>query len=408
MNVPKLRFKEFDGEWEERKLIDNAEKVLDYRGKTPTKFGMNWGNEGYLVLSALNVKDGYIDKSIDAKYGNQELLERWMGDYRLVEGDVLFTTEAPLGNVAQVPDNNGYILNQRAVAFKTSNRTDNNFFARLLRSPRVQNILYANSSGGTAKGIGMKEFAKLTSYVPKIDEQKKIGLLFEKLDKKIQLQQQKIDLLQEQKKGFLQKMFPKVGETQPEIRFEGFTGGWEQCKLEEVANIFDGTHQTPKYKSTGVKFVSVENIATLETNKFISQEAYDKEYSKKQAKKGDVLMTRIGDIGTAKVIETEESLAYYVTLALLKPNKVDSDFLAWLISSPEVQRNIWKRTLHIAFPKKINLGEINKSEIMVPSNKEQTKIGVFFKKLNDTIALHQQKLDLYKEQKKGLMQQMFI
>ncbi|MGR5962524.1 restriction endonuclease subunit S [Bacillus paranthracis] len=102
-------------------------------------------------------------------------------------------------------------------------------------------------------------------------------------------------------------------------------------------------------------------------------------------------MTRIGDIGTAKVIETEESLAYYVTLALLKPNKVDSDFLVWLISSPEVKRNIWKRTLHIAFPKKINLGEINKIEMMVPNNEEQTKIGAFFKQLDDTIALHQQK-----------------
>ncbi|MGR5962525.1 hypothetical protein ACT7DN_19795 [Bacillus paranthracis] len=76
-------------------------------------------------------------------------------------------------------------------------------------------------------------------------------------------------------------MFPKAGETQPEIRFDGFAGDWEQRKLGEVANIFDGTHQTPKYTATGVKFVSVENIATLETNKFISQEAYDKEYSKK-------------------------------------------------------------------------------------------------------------------------------
>ena len=65
-------------------------------------------------------KNGYIDKQVEAKYGDQTLFERWMGKERLEKGDVVFTTEAPLGNVAQVPDDNGYILNQRAVAFKTS------------------------------------------------------------------------------------------------------------------------------------------------------------------------------------------------------------------------------------------------------------------------------------------------
>lgn len=196
-------------------------------------------------------------------------------------------------------------------------------------------------------------------------------------------------------------------DTLPEIRFPEFTDEWEQVKLKDVATVFDGTHQTPKYTESGVKFVSVENIKTLETEKYISQEAYDSEYSKKQAEKGDVLMTRIGDIGTAKVIETDEPLAYYVTLALLKPNEIDSSFLAWLISSPEVQRNIWKRTLHIAFPKKINLGEINQIEMNVPSLEEQTKIGTFFQNLDQLITLHQRKLDLLKETKKGFLQKMF-
>ena len=187
-----------------------------------------------------------------------------------------------------------------------------------------------------------------------------------------------------------------------------FCHAWEQCKLGDVAKVFDGTHQTPKYTDSGVKFVSVENIATLETTKYISEEAYEKEYSKKQAEKGDVLMTRIGDIGTAKVIETSEPLAYYVTLALLKPQSINSYFLAWLISSPGVQSNIWRRTLHIAFPKKINLGEINQVELMVPCNAEQQKIGAYFSKLDNLITLHQRKLDELNDYKKGLLQQMFV
>ena len=166
---------------------------------------------------------------------------------------------------------------------------------------------------------------------------------------------------------------------------------WEQRKLGEVADIFDGTHQTPKYTDSGIKFVSVENIATLETEKYISQKAYESEYSNKQAEKGDVLMTRIGNIGTPKLIEKDEPLAYYVTLALLKPKNIDSNFLTWGISSPKVQRNIWKLTLHIAFPKKINLGEINQVSISIPSINEQKKIGDFFKQLDSLIALHQRK-----------------
>ncbi|MGG3480018.1 restriction endonuclease subunit S [Peribacillus frigoritolerans] len=208
-SVPEVRFPGFTGDWEERKLLNNIEKVLDFRGKSPTKFGMKWGKSGYLVLSALNVKNGYIDKQVEAKYGNQALFERWMGKERLEKGDVVFTTEAPLGNVAQVPDDNGYILNQRAVAFKTSiEKTDNNFLAQLLRSPLFQTKLKTNASGGTAKGIGMKEFAKMSATIPvSVDEQTKIGNFFKQLDETIALHQRELDALKETKKAFLQKMF---------------------------------------------------------------------------------------------------------------------------------------------------------------------------------------------------------
>lgn len=206
---PEFRFDGFTDDWEQRKVIEQVEKVLDYRGKSPTKFDMSWGDSGYLVLSALNVKNGYIDKSVEAKYGDQELFDRWMGNERLEKGDVLFTTEAPLGNIAQVPDNNGYILNQRAVAFKTSSdKLDNNFLATLLSSPLFQDKLQANSSGGTAKGIGMKEFAKISTMLPiDIAEQKKIGLFFKDLDNLITLHQRKCDKLVEVKKYMLKNMF---------------------------------------------------------------------------------------------------------------------------------------------------------------------------------------------------------
>ncbi|WGE86314.1 restriction endonuclease subunit S [Actinobacillus equuli] len=192
----------------------------------------------------------------------------------------------------------------------------------------------------------------------------------------------------------------------PEIRFAGFTDDWEQRKLGEIADIFDGTHQTPRYTDKGIMFLSVENIKTLQSEKFISEDDFRKEF-KNIPKKGDILMTRIGDVGTVNVVTKNIPIAYYVSLALLKPKETHSYFLATAISSESVQADIWKRTLHIAFPKKINKSEIEKVEIQLPSLEEQTAIGNFFKQLDDTIASHQRALEKYQNLKISYLEKMF-
>lgn len=172
------------------------------------------------------------------------------------------------------------------------------------------------------------------------------------------------------------------------FRFPTFA--WEQRRLGDVADVYDGTHQTPQYKNEGIMFLSVENIKTLQSEKYISEEAFEKEF-KVRPKKGDVLMTRIGDIGTANVVESDEPIAYYVSLALLKKRKLNPFFLQASIHSPAMQSEIWKRTLHIAFPKKINKNEIANVPINFPSDEEQEQIGKFFYELDHLITLHQRK-----------------
>jgi len=206
---PKVRFTGYTDDWEQRKFFENIQNTIDCRGKTPKKLGMNWSNSGYLALSALNVKNGYIDPSVDAHYGNKELYKKWMGGRELQKGQVLFTTEAPMGNVAQVPDDKGYILSQRTIAFDVnSEKMTDVFLAILLRSPTVFNDLSALSSGGTAKGVSQKSLLGLKVVVPTtVYEQKKIGLFFQQLDDTIALHQKKLETYQELKKAMLQKMF---------------------------------------------------------------------------------------------------------------------------------------------------------------------------------------------------------
>ncbi|UXR69643.1 restriction endonuclease subunit S [Staphylococcus sp. IVB6246] len=192
----------------------------------------------------------------------------------------------------------------------------------------------------------------------------------------------------------------------PALRFPEFRDEWNQNKLSDVVNVYDGTHQTPKYTNEGIKFLSVENIKTLNSNKYISKEDFIKEF-KIHPEYGDILMTRIGDIGTPNIVNLKEPLAYYVSLALLKPININSYFLNSLILSPTVQNELWRKTLHIAFPKKINKNEIAKVLINYPTFNEQEKIGYFFSKLDRQIELEEEKLELLEQQKKGYMQKIF-
>jgi len=207
--VPEIRFKGFGGEWVEIGLLDSIERIIDFRGRTPKKLGLDWSTSGYRALSALNVKQGYIDFSIDSHFGDQELYDRWMTGSELHKDQVLFTTEAPMGNVAQVPNSDKYILSQRTIAFVVKNEViTEDFLATLLRSPKVFIGLSALSSGGTAKGVSQKNLANFNISLPKqLSEQSAIGSYFKKLDTLINQHQQQITKLNNIKQSCLSKMF---------------------------------------------------------------------------------------------------------------------------------------------------------------------------------------------------------
>ena len=177
--------------WEQRKLLDCILKITDFRGRTPKKLGMDWSESGYLALSALNVKDGYIDFDQDVHYGDQALYDKWMAGNELHQGQVLFTTEAPMGNVAQIPDNRRYILSQRTIAFDVVPKIiTENFLATILRTPAVFATLTALSSGGTAKGVSQKSLATVDITIPaNLEEQDRLASVFSGLDTLITLHQ---------------------------------------------------------------------------------------------------------------------------------------------------------------------------------------------------------------------------
>ncbi len=198
----------------------------------------------------------------------------------------------------------------------------------------------------------------------------------------------------------------------PKLRFPEFVGDgeWKRKELNEItSSIFDGTHQTPKYTSKGIPFFSVENIVSNKKNKFISKEDYLLSTKKNKPEFGDVLITRIGKIGFSKVIDWNYDFSIYVTLAVIKKsNFFITNYLHSYFQSDYYQREIHRKSLLKAAPRKINMDELRKTEVLLPlSKKEQQKIAATLSSLDALLQAETERLALLKEHKKGLLQQLF-
>ena len=199
--VPEIRFKGFTDEWEQRKLIEVCDYV-DYRGKTPTKT-----EDGIFLVTAKNVKDGFIDYETSKEYISENAYEEVMRRGKPEIGDVLITTEAPCGNVAQV-NKADIALAQRIIKYRGHiGVVDNTYLKHYLLSPEFQKILNAKSSGGTVQGIKGSILHQQKIIYPSYEEQKKIGQHMDSLDNLITLHQHKCEELKKLKKFMLQNMF---------------------------------------------------------------------------------------------------------------------------------------------------------------------------------------------------------
>ena len=312
---------------------------------------------------------------------SRELFEEYRGKFQYPNiGDMLISASGTIGRTVEYKGEEAYFQDSNIVWFKHDDRVDNSFLKCI-----YEIVKWSGIEGSTIKRLYNDNFLKTEFSMPKVAEQQQIGMYFQSLDHLITLHQRKNIYF-----------------------YEKVTLVWEQRKLGDLVGIYDGVHQTPDYQDSGIMFLSVENIATLKSEKYISEEAFERDYNV-YPEKGDILMTRIGDVGTTNVVETAEKVAFYVSLALLKPNGIDSYFLSNAMKTNDFQKGLRERTLVTAIPQKINKDEIGKINIFITNNdEEQKKIGAYFSSLDHLITLHQHKCEQLQSMKKFMLQNMFV
>lgn len=403
--VPQIRFNGYSDAWEERKLGELSNIV---GGGTPSTSNPEyWDGDIDWYAPAEIGEQSYVSKS---KKTITELGLKKSSARILPVGTVLFTSRAGIGNTAilakEATTNQGF---QSIVPVQ--NKLDSYFiFSRTNELKRYGKV---TGAGSTFVEVSGKQMSKMSIMVPQLSEQQKIGSFFKQLDDTIALHQRKLDLLKEQKKGYLQKMFSKNGAKVPELRFAGFADDWEERKLGDITTLITkGT--TPKDKSwTGtVNYVKTESIdkesGDINTTTFTSLDEHEGYLKRSQLKDNDILFSIVGTLGRVGIIKKDNLPANTnQQISIIRVKKDNPQYILYALKTYKVKQFIESDSTIGAQPA-LSLWQIEALEIPLPSLEEQEKIGSFFKQLDDTIALHQRKLDLLKEQKKGFLQKMFV
>ncbi|WP_235062532.1 restriction endonuclease subunit S [Lactococcus lactis] len=391
--VPELRFKGFTDEWEQRKLGDEVRIVM---GQSPNSENYTDDPNDYILVQG------------NADMKNGRVLPRvWTTQVtkQAEKDDLILSVRAPVGDIGKTAYD--VVIGRGVAAIK-----GNEFIFQNLGKMKSDGYWTRYSTGSTFESINSTDIKEAIISVPAIEEQDKIGSFFKQLDNTIALHQRKLDLLKEQKKGYLQKMFPKNGAKVPELRFAGFADDWEERKLGEVATLSSSKRiHLSDYVTEGIPFYRGSEISTggITGNQelFISQEKFDEIKEKYGVpSEGDILVTAVGTLGNLWKVDSRRFYYKDGNLIQISKMQVNSDYLLTYFTGGIGK----KRLLDSAAgsnQKALTMVKMREITVDFPSEDEQNKIGSFFKQLDNVIALHQLKLDLLKEQKKGFLQKMF-
>lgn len=409
-NVPELRFPEFKGEWESQKLKNKIVSI-----ETGTNLLGSEDGQGIPLIKMGNIKRGYFsfDKleklNKDANIDKKNIAKK---------GDFLFNTRNTMELVGKsatwTKKNAEYAFNSN-IARLVFNDINTYFFNYLYNTPIMINKIRSLAVGTTSvAAIYPRDLKHLNFYLPTLREQKKIGDFFSKLDQQIELEEKKLAKLEEQKKGYMQKLFSQ------ELRFKDENGDdYPEWMETSIRNIFDnkgGTALEKEFDNNGThKVISIGsysmNSTYNEQNLRINKNDFTEKYLLNE---GDLAMvlndkTKEGNIiGRSIYIDEDDKYIYNQRTERLIPVTGNNHKFLWYLMNSEQFRKKIKQMMQGATQVYINYNSIKDLSIYLPILEEQNKIENFLGDIFNIIKNQSDKVELLKRRKKGFLQKMFV
>lgn len=398
-NIPLVRVKGFEGTWE---LCTLGEHIEDYVEKTTVQ-------NQYPVLTSSQNKG--IVRQEDYFANRQVTTDSNIGYFVLPKGFFTYRSRSDNG---VFKFNRNDLLDKGIISYFypvfSIVEGDSDFYLRLLNTSITKQVML-QAEGTGQKVLSLSKFKSIKTLVPSLPEQSAIGSLFRTLDDLLASYKDNLANYQSLKAAMLSKMFPKAGQTVPEIRLDGFEDDWELIKLGEVCDLITkGTTAKSQSEQGKVNFVKVENLKENEIYPVvkISEEEHLGSLKRSILYEGDILFSIAGTLGRTAIVRNNMLPANTnQALAIIRGYKLDAYFLLVVLSGEVVKDYIRKNPTVGAQPN-LSLEQVSSLKIQVPSIEEQQAIGSYFSNLNNLISSHQEKISQLETLKKKLLQDMFV
>jgi type I restriction enzyme S subunit len=388
--------------WQTEELNKHV-RFIDYRGKTPPKV-----EKGIRLITAKNVRMGYVQLE-PLEFVEPNAYDEWMTRGFPQQGDVLFTTEAPLGNVAQIDTSETVVIGQRLITMHPdADLIDQSFLKYALMSPQIQKEIWSHATGATVLGIKAKLLKKVPIHYPRLSEQRAIVSIldeaFEGIDAAVANAEKNLANACELFENYLNNIFTQKGDE------------WIECTLQEATNLITcGVAARPEYVDEGIPFLSARNVkrgkVIWENYKCITQDTHENLTKHNRPIVGDILYTRVGSVGEAAIIEDDVEFSVFVSLTLIKPKDLLLNrFLKYYLNSSSVKR-LAASSLSGSGVGNLNVGTVRKFPISIPPYIQQERIAdevsAFEEKTQQLEAIYQQKLAALSELKQSILLKAF-
>ncbi|HEP1413788.1 TPA: restriction endonuclease subunit S [Streptococcus pyogenes] len=385
---PQYRFDGFEGEWEEKELGDIVQITM---GQSPSSQNYTTNPSDYILVQGnADIKNGYVFPRVWTTQITKQA----------DKGDIILSVRAPVGDVGKT---NYHVIIGRGVAAIKGNE----FIFQILKYLKEIGYWKRISTGSTFDNISSSDIKYAKIQIPSLPEQEAIGELFQTVDQLIQLQDQKLATLKEQKQTFLRKMFPPQIQKVPEIRLQGFDGEWEEKKLGEISRMFSGGTPNvgiPEYYNGNIPFIRSAEINSDQTELSITDKGLSNS-SAKLVEKNTLLYALYGATSGEVGLSRISGAINQAILAIIPEKKYSSLFIKnWLYKQ---KSSIIEKYLQ-GGQGNLSGSIVKELTIHFPSLSEQEAIGNFFQTLDQQMSQTEDKLTELKALKQTLLNRLFV